>query len=1246
MEQSSKKRKQHSPTTQLLKKTRIESVKIENVDLKFDTDTLLSDMQEEPVSLLSVTTDDKAEQQQINDTQTLQTEPKLQSWNSALDISLEQLKLHSTTTKRNRIIPSKLDVMTSNETKLKFWWFDAHQHYKKGLIYLFGKVFDHTTNQYASCCVIVENLLQTIFVLPRTYLLDEENENSQRQIVDISDVQNEFAQVLERYNIRDWKCKIRERKYAFGLENVPTTANYLKIQYSFQEPKLPSNINGLTYSHVFGTNTSPLEHFLIKRRIKGPQWLEITQPKFIDEAKETWCRYEFTVNNPKCVSPIQNHQDHSVLNTPPLSVMSLNIDTMMNTNSLGYEIIAAAVLHFPKVKIDEISQLEHLENSRFVVTRPYGNLTSYSHSDLVDALKKQHDRGLPIKIEQSEYALLNYICSKIHILDPDVIVGHGLSRFTLNALFNRMKECDIPFWHKVGRLCWKKMPKLEADFGTTPFSAAKEKTLLTGRLICDTFTACKDLIQTNSYHLSALAESQLGIQRQTGSIHNMTNIPLDGSHIPTILLATHCWLDAYLVMGLLFKFQILPLSKKLTNIAGNLWSKSLEFSRMNRNEYLLLHEFHQQKYICPDKSFQDTQGVELEGMEEEDEYGNEPTPPPSLIKAKKGPAFTGGLLLEPKIGYHDRFVVLLDFNSLYPTIIQEFNICFTTVQLKKVDEECISILPNAGTPTGVLPRLMSRFVQERRKVKERMKSPNLDENKRMQYDIEQNALKLTANSLYGSLGSDFSRFTAKHLAAMVTAQGRSILRDTVDSVEHHLELDVVYGDTDSIMVATHEDSLEKAQLVARKIQDHINGRYKLLELGIDGYFKRLLVLGKKSYAPLIMTKSMENPDIWLEEIKPKGSNILRRDLSELSIYATGCVLRIILSDEVNKLDSIHNFLKKTRSKVCTKKLPIEKFVIHKQLTKNIDDYTSAKGQAHVQVALKMKQNGRIVKGGDTISYVVCIAEDEENVAMVDKVAFPEEAKLGDRIIDINWYLQYELLPSVTRLCQPLMDTNGFAECLGLKMGNNSKREKQLQKIRQQRQHIQSLNETTPMKKLDRMKQVRAFRVQCQHCQTNVKVPGYARYLVSDQIWVCGLQCPKCQYMMSTASIATQLELAIRYFIGLYYEGWFYCQDCEYQTKDGTTMQCKITEGCNGSLTREYTADMLYGQLLYFKGLFDIKKDEDVLSLDDEEKTKQTIAEQYSEVFDILNRIIQRYLDQCAYRFVNMNTFIETYDFIQ
>lgn len=152
---------------------------------------------------------------------------------------------------------------------------------------------------------------------------------------------------------------------------------------------------------------------------------------------------------------------------------------------------------------------------------------------------------------------------------------------------------------------------------------------------------------------------------------------------------THCEADTYFIAALSLRLQMLSLTKVLTNLAGNSWARTLSGTRAERNEYILLHEFHRNKYICPDKYSMKLQKAE-ERMEDEEESTDK----------KKKEKYKGGLVFEPEKGLYDRFVLVMDFNSLYPSIIQEFNICFTTVDRSATVRKLVFFLKTILTRTG------------------------------------------------------------------------------------------------------------------------------------------------------------------------------------------------------------------------------------------------------------------------------------------------------------------------------------------------------------------------------------------------------------------------------------------------------------------------------------------------------------------------------------------------------------------
>ncbi|KAK0203138.1 hypothetical protein DFS33DRAFT_962916 [Desarmillaria ectypa] len=348
-------------------------------------------------------------------------------------------------------------------------------------------------------------------------------------------------------------------------------------------------------------------------------------------------------------------------------------------------------------------------------------------------------------------------------------------------------------------------------------------------------------------------------------------------------------------------------------------------------------------------------------------------------------------------------ILVMDFNSLYPSIIQEYNIDFTTVDSidneHENEEEHILDPPGSSVPQGVLPRLIATLVNRRRQVKSLMKDKTATPAQLLQYDIKQQALKLTANSMYGCLGFEYSRFYARPLAALTTFKGREILTHTKELAES-MQLDVVYGDTDSVFVNSNVTELSEALKIAAEFKKAVNDRYKLLEIDLDGIFQRLLLLQKKKYAAI----KVEDGTRTSTEVK--GLDMKRREYCALSKNVSQYVLEQILSGEATEVvvEQIHEYLTTIGKNVREGKVKLDDFIIFKRLGKNPEEYPKVHGLPHVQVALKMKARGGSARAGDVIPYIFCLAEGEESVktGQADRARHPDELRKAGSELKIDY----------------------------------------------------------------------------------------------------------------------------------------------------------------------------------------------------------------------------------------------------
>uniref|UniRef100_A0A8C8JSX9 DNA polymerase n=1 Tax=Oncorhynchus tshawytscha TaxID=74940 RepID=A0A8C8JSX9_ONCTS len=1126
-----------------------------------------------------------------------------------------------------QVDPSRLPLAEGPEGELmfRFYWLDAFedQYSQPGVVYLFGKVWIESAKAHVSCCVSVKNIERTMHFLPRERVSPSGEETDTP--VGMMDVYQEVNDLSEKFKIMKFKSKKVEKSYAFEIADVPTESEYLEVRYSAEYLSLPSDLKGATFSKVFGTNTSSLEHFLLSRKIKGPCWLDIKTPQ-LSSVPVSWCKVEAVAMRSDLVTVVKD------LPPPPLTVMSISLKTVQNPKTHHNEIVSLAALVHHSFHLDKAPPQPPYQTHFCVVSKPNDCIFPY---DFMDAVKKKNGK---VEIAATERTLLGFFLAKMHKLDPD-IVGHDIFGFDLEVLLQRITVCKVPHWSKIGRLKRSNMPKLGGRSGFA------EKSATCGRLVCDVEISAKELIRCKSYHLTELAAQVLKTERATIPAENIKNLYSDSPHLLYLLELT--WTDAKLILQIMCELNVLPLALQITNIAGNVLSRTLMGGRSERNEYLLLHAFHDKNYIVPDKpSFKKAQ---QELGEEEGDSGK------GKSRRKKA-AYAGGLVLDPKVGFYDKFVLLLDFNSLYPSIIQEFNICFTTVQReahstrKKTehDPDEIPEVPDADLEMGILPKEIRKLVERRKQVKQLMKAQDINPDLYLQYDIRQKALKLTANSMYGCLGFSFSRFYAKPLAALVTHKGREILMHTKDMVQK-MNLEVIYGDTDSIMINTNSSSLEEVYKLGNKVKAEVNKLYKLLEIDIDGVFKSLLLLKKKKYAALVVEPLGDGRYSTKQELK--GLDIVRRDWCDLAKECGNYVIGQILSDQNRDVivENIQRHLVDLGEKVANGTIPLNQYEIHKALTKDPQDYPDKKSLPHVHVALWINsQSGRRVKAGDTVSYIIC--QDGSTLAASQRAyALEQLQKQAGLSLDTQYYLAQQVHPVVGRICEPIEGIDGvlIASWLGL----DPSQFRAQQQAQREEEGDGFLGAPVQLTDEEKYKDCERFTFTCPLCTTD-NVYDNVFEGAGTMVEAALLRCcnPTCggRPLDYPTHISNKLLLDIRKHIRKYYSGWLVCEDqaCQNRTRRlpiSFSRSGPICPACTRStLKPEYSEKALYTQLCYYRFIFDweyaVSK---VLQMDERMRVKKLWKTEI-EVYRKLKDVPDRSLLASGYSEVNLSKLFQAF----
>jgi DNA polymerase-2 len=580
-----------------------------------------------------------------------------------------------------------------------------------------------------------------------------------------------------------------------------------------------------------------------------------------------------------------------------------------------------------------------------------GNRLLYSIAvNLTDG--KNEERKVFMSGEGKDDELISYLPAEKDLLqsfltwfkekDPDVIIGWHVIGFDLMFLESKCNELYIPF--EIARANGR--VSLRSRKGGGYFASVY------GRVIIDGPQSLRSSFFTfEDYKLETVAQELLRegktITPDENKVAEIERLFVEDKK----KLAEYNLQDAVLVTEIFKKSGLIELSIRRSQLSGLLMD---QLGMMTAAfDHFYLPRLHRKGYVAPN-----IKDLELS------EHA------------------AGGYVFDPEPGIYDN-VIVLDFRSLYPSIIQTFKIDPLS---RLLSSENTLLTPGGykfSATQHFLPGFIAQLIEQRSKAKKK-KDKQLSQ-----------AIKILMNSFYGVMGSYGCRFYHPDLPSAITGTGQWLLLRSKEYLEQK-EYKVVYGDTDSLFVKLPDDmknfSAQDGEDLVRDLNNYWANRLSeefgvesFLEIEFEKYYRKFIITpvrgadygAKKRYAGLLKTGTEEK----LEFV---GLEFVRSDWTRLAKE-----FQVELYERVFYEKEIKDWIKEVVKKISSGEFD-DKLVYRKRLRKDVEDYTKNIPQ-HVRAAKLIDKNS------GTIYYVI-----------TKRGPVPVELKHND--IDYQHYIDKQIKP--------------------------------------------------------------------------------------------------------------------------------------------------------------------------------------------------------------------------------------------
>lgn len=634
------------------------------------------------------------------------------------------------------------------------------------------------------------------------------------------------------------------------LENSPQAVNYKGLWSN-------TDAGILTFDNI-----QYLLRFMIDTNISGMSWVEAKASKYrlVPEwEKQSNCQIEATVDYRDLISHPPNGEWAKMA---PLRVLSFDIEC------------AGRKGIFPEPDHDPVIQIANVV-TRYGESKPFvRNVFSLDTCSLIVNTQI-------LEFDKEEKMLMAWR-DFLERVDPDVIIGYNIANFDFPYLLDRAKhlKCTkFPYWTRIKT---RQSEAKETNFSSKQMGNRDTKSTNTdGRIQLDLLQLVQRDYQLRSYTLNSVSYEFLGEQKEDVH-HTMITELFNGTPDSRRRLAVYCLKDAYLPQRLMDKLMCLINYTEMARVTGVPFMFLLSRGQQVKFISQLFRKALEQQLVIPN----------MKSHEEQD--------------------YEGATVIEPIRGYYGVPIATLDFASLYPSIIQAHNLCYTTLLNKtsverlrlKKDEDYIvtphgDMFCTSKVRKGLLSQILEELLTARKKAKKEL-GVETDSFRKAVLNGRQLALKVSANSVYGLTGATVGKLPCLAIASSTTSYGRQMIEKTKDEVEarytiangYSHDAKVIYGDTDSVMVKFGVSTLEEAMKLGEEAAGYVSAKFiKPIKLEFEKVYFPYLLINKKRYAGLYWTNTQK-----YDKMDTKGIETVRRDNCVLVQNVIETVLHKILID--------------------------------------------------------------------------------------------------------------------------------------------------------------------------------------------------------------------------------------------------------------------------------------------------------------------------------------------------------------